>query len=98
MNQEQEIKTLKEQVRILTERLNALSQSNTIPLDVERSFVGRGFLEAQINPRDFNEPSWAIEIDTSIPQVVFAMGEPIAWGALKNSQLQIPMYAVPEFP
>lgn len=101
MNPEQQIKELQRQVETLARRLDALSQPNTIPFEVENAFQSRGFVEGQINTPGFNPPTYILTIDTSVPQTVDVMGLPVRWLTLKGNEgvgLQIPLYAFADFP
>jgi len=85
----------------LEKEINALKQSSTIPLDISRSFVGRGFLK-QTAYKDI-DPLQYISLSTSItltgdPQVIDVPAFPWRYALLEGTpNYYVPIMVLAEF-
>lgn len=94
--------SLQAQIDVLKKRLDLLNVSSTIPIETERAFTSRGFLETQqqvllFNALEFGPTSTAINLSGD-PEVILTMGAADAWGQVNNGPLNgyiIPLYVKP---
>lgn len=97
MNQQQMEQTILD----LQRQINALKQSSTIPLDIDRSFVGRGYMKSisinQIDPLDYISLSTSLSL-TGNPQIINVPAFPWRYARLQGSQnYYVPLMVLAEF-
>lgn len=93
---------IENRLKELEKQVLALRQTNTIPLEVDRSFTGRGFLRGvsitEIDSTEYVSLSQEISL-TGNPQVITVPQYPFRWIKLIGAEnYYVPIYVLAEFP
>lgn len=101
---QRKIETLEKQVQELTNRLNALNQSSTIPYPVDHAWLGRGYLKTNGSPNILingeDQGNW---INRTIPlsggaEDIYTTQFPSAFGTILEGPMAgywVPLYIPP---
>ena len=98
MNPQAEIAELKRQVAELTKTVNSLYRSQAIPLDLVKSFVGRGFVNGKTERLlDITTNEGFRRVATVVGSDVEVPAYPYAFIKIEGTNYYIPLHVYAEF-